>query len=1654
MPHEVDSITRRKWHHIFLGNVVDIALFVFNFFAKYNSYIFWRTEFKLDKISATNLHSLIAKADATSGGLDGWQIADLKLLNVATIGWLGKMYDRIEEGALWPSAANHAKATYLVKDEKKLDDPLSYRGLLITTLIYRLYGSLRLGDMSPWVKEWALPSMYAGVPGAGAEDAAWLTALEMEYCDLHNIPVSAGGADIRKCFDVIIRQLVYFILWLGGCPHGVLTAYRNMLEHMIIYNSIASGLGKGHQRPCGIPQGCPFSMMIIALLMRPWLLIIQQTKAKPRVLADDVFLFATGEWHVEQLTQGYTATLQYIEDIGGRTAPEKSFIVSTSEAARTWFKGFTWPIVKQKIAVVLHIRDLGGHLHTGSVHHSPTLTARLHDAAHYVHRITYLPIDYHTKAQLIRTKVLSLGLYGCESVHVNEAALRSLQTAIARAIGPTTTLGSNALTFDLCSRGTDLDPACDIFTRQISLARRMTCKWDWVQRMLNDIFKAYQHRHSVGIFTGEAGLETLQQAPPPAEGNRKLWRAPYPAKGPMGQLLESAHHMGAAFDLNLTLHKHNEIPISFLDIPWQHVKPLARDVFSRSRMQYASTVRSALKGTPEIDSAMFTQSVSKRPREEKAILEYVATLSAWTNHHKERIGQAPTHRCPHCNKENQTIDHTIWTCGVLLAKMGDYDVDLAAIITTTTTFSSALQLGIPPMLSADVDATFWGGTMEKYSEAMQKSIGAPTKRCSIPSTVVRKAIAGLCGSTFRLNARQVIQQLRGGIICSELYQTSPCHQLPPSIPNVHSDGALKLPSNWLWGMSGFGVVWNDRDLEIHPLTNNELDYAITSIQGKEVSLWGALPGHKSSSTRAELAAGIVTIAAPGPVHQATDSKSYLDKANLILEGIDVTSRKPWGIQTDGDLWKIWESLAKQKGVDAIRISKVKAHTTLKDVEDGKISPFDRHYNDVSDKNATKGVQAHQHDALSVAYFWGHKHRRYHDFLYRIHNHIIKMMQLDSIERDTIVKNLRPAGVKFFRPKSKIQQHVHAFQQQTSRMILLRSVPPDNIIGTNVTHFKQIHMFIGALQVYMAEPDQPGISWIELLFLFEVSQQPLIKPGTGDGNSLLPKASTKATISWFKHMCHLVLNMCAYKQDKLLFSPARVKTNRFAHIGFSNHVPSTRMQAQLLGGENLPIVLAMLSNRMNIVANTRKSLQQGTLRLVATKTKLRKVPTWRSCPSIMKPLSAAHAQPPSIPVDRGIPIVLPITDFKMECPECGSPKQVCNRTLIRQGKWAMVSCSSCNKALKASRWKCSCQQLWYSCAIHARVGFACQKLAGECRKKAKPKLNYKEFPNFHQQGTQGIDPNFLCKFIGQQTWGNLPDIRYAPNPKRVKCESQQQHSIFDNQLVLMRTGTNHVARKRKWCEERQQLISDHRRCFKQDGAKREEPSDLSRPQQPIGNEKALPSLVEPATVNRQTKEAHSKSSKEGDAPQDLSNQPISIAEPTARINKRNSTGTEEGERDCSAHSRNGSDYHGKVFSCVRAKVQRTQDIKFIRFDLDNLSEQVPTTGASSSACNIGDHMQGRPLTAWEKVQAKFKRKFAGLQTHAIDPNNSSQEVLQQSSTNLGQTTATPHTQTSAPPGQGSTPEITLQRDKRKRPTASIRPSGVKWGRPNPKPIQLR
>lgn len=148
----------------------------------------------------------------------------------------------------------------------------------------------------------------------------------------------------------------------AGMPRKVLGAYKDYIERLKLHNCLAGGVGTPHARRCGIPQGCPFSMMHVALIIRPWIIIMRTLGAACFILADDVLILAKGERMVAILARAINFTHKRLQSMGARIAPSKSCNFASTPGPTTWLKESWWNEISDSIEVVKDFRYLGAHL--------------------------------------------------------------------------------------------------------------------------------------------------------------------------------------------------------------------------------------------------------------------------------------------------------------------------------------------------------------------------------------------------------------------------------------------------------------------------------------------------------------------------------------------------------------------------------------------------------------------------------------------------------------------------------------------------------------------------------------------------------------------------------------------------------------------------------------------------------------------------------------------------------------------------------------------------------------------------------------------------------------------------------------------------------------------------------------------------------------------------------------------------------------------------------------------------------------------------------------------------------------------------------------------------------------------------------------------
>ena len=297
----------------------------------------------------------------------------------------------------------------------------------------------------------------------------------------------------------------------------------------MVYNSMALGIGVGYHKALSIPQGCPFSMCFVALLLRPWIMKMRSMpNTKPRILADDLLLIQEGgAKHYDDFCDAFDQTQEYLLDLGSNNSAKKSFLFSTDPNMRQLLKHKNWDALGTTLKVELNFRDLGGHLNSTNAINAITLTNRLIGAIQGIERLTRTPLSYETKQHIIRASSLHFGLYGCEASHANETFLGKLAASISKATGANSTLVAQTIRLNLGGFKNNTDPDLHIWVRRVVMVRRMWFIDPDLQQTIQTILDTYVEHGYVGTHYDK--LNELLVAPSPGTASstaHTCWASP------------------------------------------------------------------------------------------------------------------------------------------------------------------------------------------------------------------------------------------------------------------------------------------------------------------------------------------------------------------------------------------------------------------------------------------------------------------------------------------------------------------------------------------------------------------------------------------------------------------------------------------------------------------------------------------------------------------------------------------------------------------------------------------------------------------------------------------------------------------------------------------------------------------------------------------------------------------------------------------------------------------------------------------------------------------------------------------------------------------------------------------------------------------------
>jgi hypothetical protein len=147
---------------------------------------------------------------------------------------------------------------------------------------------------------------------------------------------------------------------MAGFPKQLAAAYLRFHDAVEVRTALALGLGRPRRRQLSIPQGCPWSNVFLALLMRPLLGRLRKHQVIPRLLADDLEVLAVGRAHATKLAKAQEAIGRHLQAMGSKvaTGPGKSVAYASSRAGRRRLRKCASTQGHVARGVVTHWRDL------------------------------------------------------------------------------------------------------------------------------------------------------------------------------------------------------------------------------------------------------------------------------------------------------------------------------------------------------------------------------------------------------------------------------------------------------------------------------------------------------------------------------------------------------------------------------------------------------------------------------------------------------------------------------------------------------------------------------------------------------------------------------------------------------------------------------------------------------------------------------------------------------------------------------------------------------------------------------------------------------------------------------------------------------------------------------------------------------------------------------------------------------------------------------------------------------------------------------------------------------------------------------------------------------------------------------------------------
>ncbi|KAJ9451045.1 Retrovirus-related Pol polyprotein from type-2 retrotransposable element R2DM [Diplonema papillatum] len=357
--------------------------------------------------------------------------------------------NEVEETGLWPDGVLDALVTLIPKGEG--DDPLKLRPITVSSVVYRLWASVRLQEVLVWQEQWIHESQHGFRKGHSCDDVVMDIALSIEESLINGTPLHGIALDFAKCFDRVPQGLVLDLVEALGLHERVLAPLRHVYKYLRRRFKYPLGVGDEFKVTNGILQGCPISVVLInALLSVLSKALVSRARVSPKSFADDLYLLSR---LAKLLQEGIEVTAIFGSLTGLALNEGKCASFSTSE------KGPRLEVGGKAVKSVKTVKVLGVPLGT----EGPVDNGRSDATVEAAARLEASPLKPRTKFRVMQTIAASAhyGAAYCANSAGGFANNSVLRTALSACLIPRSNRAKSPLaTLTLVAKAHLCDPAC------------------------------------------------------------------------------------------------------------------------------------------------------------------------------------------------------------------------------------------------------------------------------------------------------------------------------------------------------------------------------------------------------------------------------------------------------------------------------------------------------------------------------------------------------------------------------------------------------------------------------------------------------------------------------------------------------------------------------------------------------------------------------------------------------------------------------------------------------------------------------------------------------------------------------------------------------------------------------------------------------------------------------------------------------------------------------------------------------------------------------------------------------------------------------------------------------------------------------------------